>query len=252
MNAIATATPMAELETALPLSADALRWLADQQLLRPAIKAHLLRQTVAPVELSDEEQNQALSAFAQQQGISDADGLEAYCKGQLLSLDALRSLAERPLRIQRHCSEEFAHKAEARFLDRKTALDRVVYSLLRLPEPGLARELYLRIADGEADFAELAQRFSQGPERQTRGIVGPVPIEQAHPDMVRRLRSNPPGTLLEPFRVDKWWIVLRVESYAPANFDDRTRDAMARELFEAWLEEQVDSRLAALHTELGR
>jgi parvulin-like peptidyl-prolyl isomerase len=243
---------MADTAPALPFTAEALRWLADQQLLRTALKAHLLDQALAPVILSEEEQNQSLSAFAQQQGIADAEALNVYQARHLLTLERLRLLAERPLRIQRHCSEAFAHKAEARFLDRKTALDRVVYSLLRLPDPGLARELYLRIADGEADFAELAQNYSQGPERQTRGIVGPVPIEQAHPELVRRLRSNPAGTLLEPFRVENWWLVLRVESYSPANFDERTRDAMARELFEAWLEDEVDTQLAAISAELGR
>jgi hypothetical protein len=40
--------------------------------------------------------------------------------------------------------------------------------------------------------------------------------------------------------------VVRIESYAPANFDDQTRDAMTRELFEAWLEEEVDKQLSAL------
>lgn len=242
---------MADTAPALPFTAEALRWLADQQLLRTALKAHLLDQALAPVILSEEEQNQSLSAFAQQQGIADAEALNVYQARHLLTLERLRLLAERPLRIQRHCSEAFAHKAEARFLDRKTALDRVVYSLLRLPDPGLARELYLRIADGEADFAELAQNYSQGPERQTRGIVGPVPIEQAHPELVRRLRSHPPGRLLEPFRIDSWWLVLRVESITPANFDDRTRDAMTRELFDDWLEQELEQRLAALAPELA-
>lgn len=236
----------------LPFSPEGLRWLADRQLLRPALRIDLLQSTLASVSLSEEERNQALSAFAQQQGISDTEATEAYRARQLLSVPALRQLAEQPLRLQRYCEQAFAPKAEARFLDRKNALDRVVYSLLRLPEPGLARELYLRIADGEADFAELAQQYSQGPERQTRGIIGPVPIEQAHPELARRLRSNPPGSLLEPFRIETWWLVLRIESYAPANFDERTRDAMARELFEAWLEEELDRHLAGLAASLDR
>jgi len=238
-------------QPALPFNREGLRWLADQQLLRPALRAELLQATLAAVPLSADEQTQALQAFAQQQGLSDAAALEAYRTRHLLSPAALRQLAEQPLRLQRHCAAVFAPKAEARFLDRKGSLDRVVYSLLRLPEPGLARELYLRIADGEADFADLAQRYSQGPEQQTRGIVGPVPIEQAHPELVRRLRSHPPGRLLEPFRIESWWLVLRVESITPANFDDRTRDAMTRELFDDWLEQELEQRLATLAPELA-
>lgn len=242
---------MTQPQPALPFSRDGLRWLADQQLLRPVLRAALLQATLAAVALSDDDRAQALQGFAQQHGLSDADALEAYRARHLLSAAALQQLAEQPLRLQRHCAGLFAPRAEARFLARKGALDRVVYSLLRLPEPGLARELYLRIADGEADFADLAQQYSQGPEQQTRGIVGPVPIEQAHPELVRRLRSTAPGSLLEPFRIESWWLVLRVESITPANFDDRTRDAMTRELFDDWLEQELEQQLAALAAELA-
>ena len=242
---------MTQSSPALPFSADGVRWLADRQLLRPALRADLMLRTLATVPLTEEEQTQALSSFAQQQGIGDSDALNAHRARQGLTIAALHQLAEQPLRLQRYCADVFSPKAETRFLDRKTALDRVVYSLLRLPEAGLARELYLRIADGEADFADLAQRYSQGPEQQTRGIVGPVPIEQAHPELVRRLRSHPPGRLLEPFRIESWWLVLRVESITPANFDDRTRDAMTRELFDDWLEQELEQRLAALAPELA-
>jgi parvulin-like peptidyl-prolyl isomerase len=243
---------MADTDAALPLSAEALRWLADLQLLKPALRAHLLRQALSPLVLDPEEQGQALQSFAQQQGIKDATALEQFCAANLIQPTALQALAERPLRLERLCQRDFVHKAEARFLDRKNALDRVVYSLLRLQEPGLARELYLRIADREADFAQLAQQYSQGPERQTRGIVGPVPIQQAHPELARRLRTTPPGQLLEPFQIETWWLVVRVESYTPANFDEKTRDAMAKELFEEWLESEVNRQLQAIGKELGQ
>ena len=66
--------------------------------------------------------------------------------------------------------EQFAAKAEARFLDRKHELDQEVYSLLRLESSFLARELYLQIESGESNFADLAKRYAEGPERNTNGI----------------------------------------------------------------------------------
>ena len=198
------------------------------------------------VSVEADARRQALEAFLSEQQLEDPEALAAFLRLNLLRQEDLEQQVVQPLCLQRYVAEHHLPKAEARFLQRKNQLDRVVYSLLRLPEAGLARELYLRIADGEADFAELAQQYSQGPERQTRGVVGPVPITQAHPALVRRLRSNPPGSLLEPFRIESWWVVVRIESYAPANFDDQTRDAMTRELFEAWLEEEVDKQLSAL------
>ena len=91
--------------------------------------------------------------------------------------------------------ERFAAKAEARFLERKNELDQVVYSLLRLENSFLARELYLQIESGESNFADLAKRYAEGPERNTNGIVGPVSLTQAHPVLVEKLRVAQPGVL---------------------------------------------------------
>ena len=99
--------------------------------------------------------------------------------------------------------ERFAAKAEARFLERKNELDQVVYSLLRLENSFLARELYLQIDSGESNFADLAKRYAEGPERNTNGIVGPVSLTQAHPVLVEKLRVAQPGFCLSPseFRI---------------------------------------------------
>ena len=118
---------------------------------------------------------------------------------------------ERVIRRQEYIRERFAPKAEARFLERKNELDQVVYSLLRLANNFLARELYLQIESGESNFADLAKRYAEGPERNTNGIVGPVSLTQAHPALVEKLRVAQPGVLLEPFRIADWWLVVRLE-----------------------------------------
>jgi parvulin-like peptidyl-prolyl isomerase len=236
----------------LPFGSEGLRWLARHQLLRPALHAHVLNQALASVELEQELAEQAHKQFSEKHQLVDLESRQQFCRENGLSTADIDFLAERSIRLQKVCERDFVHKAEARFLDRKTSLDRVVYSLLRLKDQGLARELYLRIADNEADFAELAQHYSQGPERQTRGIVGPVPIEQAHPDLARRLRSNQPGVLLEPFLVEDWWLVVRVETYSPANFDPSTRDSMARELFDQWVQAEATALAARLFSPLAK
>ena len=155
-------------------------------------------------------------------------------------------MAEQPARLQRALEARFTARAGVRFLSRKNQLDRVVYSLLRVKEPGLARELYLRIAEGEADFSDLASRYSEGPERDSRGIVGPVPLTQAHPRLAERLRTAQVAALLEPFAVESWWLVVRLESLTPATLDQATGRQMAAELLDEWAEEEVGLRLANL------
>ena len=158
---------------------------------------------------------------------------------------------ERVIRRQEYIRERFAPKAEARFLERKNELDQVVYSLLRLANNFLARELYLQIESGESNFADLAKRYAEGPERNTNGIVGPVSLTQAHPVLVEKLRVAQPGVLLEPFRIADWWLVVRLERYSPATFTPEVSDRMCREMFDAWIGEETATTLSRLEGEFS-
>jgi parvulin-like peptidyl-prolyl isomerase len=220
--------------------------LARLGLLEPYIRANLLALAASDVALSDEQIDAARQAFCRQHQIRDAEALKAWAVAHMLSPAALEAQMRQSLQLQLLCQGDFSAKAEARFLQRKNQLDRVVYSLLRLRDGGLARELYLRIDDGDANFADLAARYAEGPEQATRGIVGPVPLTQAHPALVDRLRTAPPGVVLEPFQIESWWLVVRLESLTSATFDEATAARMAEELFEQWISEQVERRLVDL------
>jgi parvulin-like peptidyl-prolyl isomerase len=214
------------------------------------VRAHIIEQALHSISLSEDDDLQAMQSFCEEKGLGSPGEIENFRHQNLLSTTHLQFLAQRPLRLARLCERQYFSKAEARFLERKTSLDLVVYSLIRVSEPWLARELFLRIVAEEADFAMLAAEFSQGSEGKTRGVVGPVPMLQAHPDLARRLRTSPPGLVLEPFQIEQWWLVVRVENYTPAVLDDATRMAMAKEIFEEWLQAEVRDQLAALAPQL--
>ena len=228
------------------LNPAALGTLARFGLLRPLLRQIQVHNALAQEPIGDDERQQALLAFAQERGLASMEELEQFRVAQLLPQDAFVALVERPVRLRKHCERLYKPKAEARFLDRKNDLDRVVYSLIRLADEGMARELFLRLDEGESNFADLAAQYSEGPERGTRGVVGPVPLTQAHPQLVERLRTAPVGVVQEPFRIEQWWLVFQVESLTPATFNEATAAQMSEELFEEWLEAEVDSQLTRL------
>jgi hypothetical protein len=221
------------------------RQLARHQLLLPLLRQEVISRAVSQVQLPAERRQQAMQEWAARKGIRTPEQLAAVCRSESLSEEDVQIQAQLPLRVAYHCRDHFMHRAEQRFLARKQQLDQVVYSLLRVESGPLAQELYLRIAEGEADFAELASQYSKGPERTTRGVVGPVPILQAHPALAERLRTSRPGQLSPPILIEKWWLVVRLEVMRPASFDDAMQERMSRELFEEWVEEQV-SQLVTL------
>jgi parvulin-like peptidyl-prolyl isomerase len=187
-----------------------------------------------------------LESFKREHKIESEQQLETFLRAQLLQRADLEQQLLQPKRLQRYLADHYLPKAEARFLQRKNQLDRVVYSLLRLADSGLAQELFQRIEEGEADFAALAARYAQGPERATRGVVGPIPLMQAHPLLADRLRTSQPGVLIEPFALETWWLVVRLESVIPASLDEATAQTMSRELFDEAVEQAVQQHLEAL------
>ncbi len=227
-------------------TADQLALLRRHNLLLPLVRQQLIAEAVADAPIDEDTRGNLMAAFRKREQLEDPEDWAAYLRDRGMGEADLIWQLELPLRVASHCSEHFLHKAEAHFLERKNQLDQVVYSLLRVKDRFLAQELYLRIAGQEANFADLAAEYAEGPEQRTNGIIGPVPLTQAHPALAERLRTSAPGTLMEPFSVADWWLVVRLESYTPASFDEQTAERMARELFDEWANEETTLKLRQL------
>jgi parvulin-like peptidyl-prolyl isomerase len=242
-------TTLPELRRAI--GADGRSLLRKYNLLKPLVEQMITSEAIAGVEVSAEALEKAKLELLDQRGFETMEQWSEMLADLGRTDEEVIDRLERVIRRQEYIRERFAPKAEARFLERKNELDQVVYSLLRLANNFLARELYLQIESGESNFADLAKRYAEGPERNTNGIVGPVSMTQAHPVLVEKLRVAQPGVLLEPFRIADWWLVVRLERYSPATFTPEVSDRMCREMFDAWIEEETATTLSRLEGEFS-
>lgn len=215
-------------------------------LLGPLVRRELVAEAVAGITLPPEQLQAQISQYLRQNKLETPEALASHLRDQGLLEDDLRWQLELPLRIQHAARERFLDQAEKHFLERKAALDQVTYSLIRVQDAFLARELYLQVMNGESDFADLAVRYSEGPEKNTRGSVGPKPLIQAHPQLRERLRSSRPGELLEPFAIEQWWLLVRLDESRPATFTDAVATQMCVELFDQSINGETLRRLQAL------
>ena len=242
-------TTLPELRRAI--GADGRTLLRKYNLLKPLVEQMITSEAIAGVEVSAEALEKAKLELLDQRGFETMEQWSEMLADLGRTDEEVIDRLERVIRRQKYIRERFSPKAEARFLERKNELDQVVYSLLRLANNFLARELYLQIESGESNFADLAKRYAEGPERNTNGIVGPVSMTQAHPVLVEKLRVAQPGVLLEPFRIADWWLVVRLERYSPATFTPEVSDRMCREMFDAWIEEETATTLSRLEGEFS-
>ena len=223
--------------------------LRRHDLMLPLLQAAVAEEQLAAVELGGELAEEARRQWLQGQPLAEVQ--ERLWDQRGWSAADLDWQMLRQARLLALARGRFGAKAEARYLQRKGQLDLVVYSLLRTSDANLARELYLRIAAGEATFADLAQQYSGGPERLSQGLIGPKPLSAAHPALAERLRTARDGDVMEPFAVGDLWLVARREQLQSTQFDAAMADRMALELLQESIQHDAAQRLAACNAQFS-
>ena len=217
------------------LNKSSIKLLQRNNLLIPLIKSEIKREKVSSVDIDIETKKKAISELLTSLGLNDQETFDTWKRKSGLKDIEIENLAFDKYKLNKYCKLHFENKAEARFLERKSDLDIVIYSLIRIKEYTHAREIFLRIEDNEKEFGDLATQYSEGLEKTTRGIIGPVPIGSAHPQLAEILKHSPPGEVQPPIKIEGLYLVVRVESYDPAQLDNFMRGKMCEELFNNWL-----------------
>jgi parvulin-like peptidyl-prolyl isomerase len=213
--------------------------MAGYQMMPRFVQEILIDQAIAPMDCTPEEIAQATEQFYAQNEIASDDDRQVWLGRFGMTVEQLDSLATRELRIGKFKQKVWGPKIESYFLSRKNQLDKVIYSLVRTQDVGIAQEIYFRVLEGEQTFAELARTYSQGPEAQTDGLIGPVELSVPHPVLAQLLTLSQPGQISPPTRVGEWLVLVRLEKFIPAQLDDPMRRRLLDECFNTWLQEQL-------------
>ena len=230
-----------ELHPGIPFcSAETLNRIARQQGLCLAIaQASIFDEICQVVSLPDQLEATLVESYLHQNGLEAQDERDQHLQARGWNEQDLAYFATKQERLSRFQQLLFEEDVELRFLERKTDLDEIQYSLIRVREGNLAFELHQRLIEGEVDFSDLASAFSEGPERDSHGKLGPVPLSQAHPMLVDKLRTSRVGQLWEPFFLNDIWVILRLDEWVGARLDEATRQHLLDELLNEWVQKRA-------------
>ena len=221
------------------LNKESIELLYRNNMLIPLIKSELQKKELSNIKISKELKINAIQVFLKKLKLPDQASFEEWKNKNNINDSEFENLALNEIKIKTYCKNNFASKAESRFLERKSQLDVVVYSLIRVRDSDKAREIYLRIEDKEAEFGQLASQFSEGMEKKTCGIIGPAPLGAAHPKLFQYLQNKPIGEVQAPIKIEDSYVIVRLESMEPAQLDDFMREQMTQELFNNWLDKNA-------------
>ena len=232
-------------------------WLPSQVeikglLRRMELEPSLLRrqieeQIVELVDLPDAWLEDAQTEFLAQQ---EPKPIQACLDQKGWSIQDLRIHLARPEALRRFSRQRFGPGLEEQFLTASGGYDVVLYSFLRVRDPGLARELWIRLSEGEITFAEAASSYSEGPESQRKGLMGPIAIGALEPQQLREwLHNLRPGELRRPEQLGEWQLLIRLEQLTPARFDEPMQQHLLQKQMDQYLNERVTQILAGEHPE---
>ena len=213
---------------------DALSLVRRMELVPQLLRRHLEEQITALVPLEEDWLEESRSSFLNGRSYDD-------CLREMGWTSAdLELHLRRPEALRRFAHQRFGPGLEERFLASNGSRDVVIYSLLRVKNYALARELWIRLEEDETTFAEVARKYGEGPEADRQGVIGPMPIGTLQPVVLQDiLRSLKAGEMSPPIGVGEWQLLLRLEKLTPTRLDDEVREQMLRESLDQFLEDRV-------------
>jgi hypothetical protein len=214
--------------------------LVRYKLLEPMVGQIVLDEAIQEVPLSKQELFYTLFGTTDAPIPEDFEGfIKQWCQLKGVTLDYFQSVVIRELQVQKFKQLRFANQVESEFLRIKSELDQVEYSLMQLTDLPRAQELYFQLRDDGADFMQLAQQYSEGPERLTGGWIGPVPLATLPIEVAALFRSEQVGTIYGPIPIASGFWIVRLEQFTAARLTDATRLDLTNRLYSRWLQTQT-------------
>ncbi|MBF2046591.1 MAG: peptidylprolyl isomerase [Leptolyngbya sp. IPPAS B-1204] len=214
--------------------------LINYQMMPQLRRESIIDQAIAEIYCTEEELAIARQQFYEQNQMLEESKQQVWLKYHSMTQEFLEtSFIPRLLKIEKFKHQQWNHTLESYFLKRKPELDSAIYSLIQVQDAEIAEELYFRIQENEQSFADVAREYSQGPEAQLNGIVGPIELGTMHPALAHLLSISQPGQLWLPTPIDNWILIVRLEQLLPAQLDIPMRQRLLHERFEAWIAEQM-------------
>ena len=223
------------------LKNEGIKFLIENNLFKSFIKSVLVSNMISHIEISDELKTEAFHNFMISNKIKNEFDLKKFLELSHITQSELENDVIKQAKIIEYAKKKYDNKANTRFLSRRKDLEMVVYSLIRIKSQDLAKELYFKIESEEESLEDLANKYSEGNEKYSRGIIGPVPITQGHPSLADKLRVMQQGELSEPFLLDNWWCIIRLEKLINPSFNETIKSQMCKEIFDEEINNLVDA-----------
>ena len=136
--------------------------------------------------------------------------------------------------MMRWAFNEWGHRLESLYLERKVSLDHISCSLIRMQDPLLASEIYHRLNSDKIPFDQLSWQFGEGPERKNCGYFPLMRASRLPAGFLPLIKKLKVGEILKPHKIGKWNVIIQLHELVQAEFNKETQDFILKTEVDAW------------------
>ena len=225
------------------LKDETLQKLAKYGMLSLFIKNQILDREMKKISLSEIEITEAKNLYKKSHKLESDEDFEHHKQIRFYTDESIRYNIELPFKQYKFCKEMFGESLYTNYLKYKSFFDIVTYSIIRVDSESKSKEIYLQLKDDKRVFSELVNKYSQGPERKSQGIIGPVRLNQGHPLLQKQIIQNKDLCFSQPFKIDSKWIIIKVENFIESKLDDFVEKEIYKIELETFLKEEIKKYL---------
>tara|TARA_B100000965_G_scaffold400371_1_gene422142 strand:+ start:152 stop:853 length:702 start_codon:yes stop_codon:yes gene_type:complete len=225
------------------LKDETLQKLAKYGMLSLFIKNQILDREMKKISLSEIEITEAKNLYKKSHKLESDEDFEHHKQIRFYTDESIRYNIELPFKQYKFCKEMFGESLYTNYLKYKSFFDIVTYSIIRVDSESKSKEIYLQLKDDKRVFSELVNKYSQGPERKSQGIIGPIRLNQGHPLLQKQIIQNKDLCFSQPFKIDSKWIIIKVENFIESKLDDFVEKEIYKIELENFLKEEIKKYL---------
>lgn len=194
----------------------------------------------AGITVNDRELQESADNFRLKNGMAGSEQTQQWFAREAITAEDFAIGLERDIVVEKLRKHVADSRVEEVFNSQTARFARVRLKRLLVATEVDAREAVQQISNGHATFADVVRQKSL--DLATKGSGGDVGV-------VRRADLAPPigdaifatmaGNLAGPLAAGQGFLVFLVEEFLPAELDDTIRTGLRREIFDAWLRNEL-------------
>ncbi len=196
----------------------------------------------AGIKVETEELQKAADAMRLFQKLHSAQETFAWLEKHCMSVEDFEEAAYINLISEKLVFNLLKDKVEPYFYENQLDYAGVVMYEVVLDDEDLAMELFYAIQEGETSFYDVAHQYIEDKElRRQGGYRGVLSRKDLKPEISAAVFATQPLQMIKPIMTSKGVHLIFVEEIIPAELDHKLRLQISSELFNEWLDKQIES-----------